>query len=269
MLGAGLQADRSELLSAVSNYGLLGRALAANFVVVPFGAYAITKILHVDDAVATGLLLMAIAPGVPFVILAGGSAKGGSHALAVTLAVILPVISLLTIPFMAEVLLPESKRVFVPPGQLFSLLTYQFVPLALGAITAAFAPGLSERLRRPIAGFSTLALITLWVVLIPSIIRSLIAIAGSRGVLAAIGIDILSLVAGWILGGDELDERFTMAIGTALRNPGIAMLIATTVFAGTAAAAGVTAYFLVQFAGAAVFGGKGVRRAAEMVAQRI
>src|SRR6516225_1203711 len=84
MLGVGLQSDRAHLATVLKNYSLLGRALLANVVIVPFFGVILARTFQLDDYIATGFLLMAIAPGVPFVALAGGRKKGGSLSLAET-----------------------------------------------------------------------------------------------------------------------------------------------------------------------------------------
>ena len=264
MTNAGLQTNRAELLAELKNYSLLLRALLANFILVPLAAWAILAAFHVNDLVTTGILLMAIAPGVPFVVMAGGRAKGGSHELATALAFILPVLSFVTIPITAQLLLPANDRVNVPPGQLFSLLAFQIVPLVAGALIAARAPAFAAKLSPPLGRITFALFLLLMAILVPSIVRSVLLIFGSRGVLAVIAIDVFSLAAGWLLGGPRRDEKFTLAIGTALRNPAVALVIATERFPGPIVAASVTTYFLVQFAGATIFGGK----ALGIVAQR-
>jgi hypothetical protein len=94
---------------------------------------------------------------------------------------------------------------------------------------------------------------------VPAIVRALFSVLGTRGIIAAVVIDVLSLAVGWIFGGRDPEERFTFAIGTALRNPAVAMLIATSSFPGTVVGAAVATYFLVQFLGATVFGGGKMR----------
>jgi BASS family bile acid:Na+ symporter len=268
MFNAGLQMNRPEILAVFKNYGLLLRALFANFIVVPLAALLLTTVLHVNDLVATGVLLMAIAPGVPFVILAGGREKGGSHELAVTLALILPVLSFVTIPITAQLVLPAAERVAVPPGQLFSLLLFQVAPLALGIVVRAFAPAVAETLKRPLGRITYISFIALLAILAPSVARAVLLIFGSLGILAIIGIDVISLASGWVLGGPNREERFTLAIGTALRNPGLAMVIATARFPEATVAASVSTYFLIQFVGVVLFGGRVLSARAESRAAR-
>lgn len=256
MFNAGLQADRLEILAVLTNYGLLLRALLANFIVVPLAAYLIVTAFRMNDLVATGIMLMAIAPGVPFVLLAAGRPKGGSHELAVALAVILPLLSFVTIPLTAQYVLPSVDEVNVPPGALFSLLWLQIVPLFVGAALRAAAPAVARALAPPLDRVTYVFFVAVMFLLAPSIGRALFAVFGSYGTIAVVLISVIAISTGWLLGGPKRSERFTLSMGTALRNPAIAMVIATTKFPDRTVAAAVTMYFIVQFAGAVIFGGR-------------
>ncbi len=264
MFDAGLQANWRDLLTLVRNVGLLAGALIANFVIVPLAALGIVTLFHVSDGVATGVLLMAIAAGVPFVILAGGRGKGGSHELAIGLAIVLPAISTLLVPFAADLIVPGSERVNVPPAQLIGLVAYQFVPLLLGFLAAIALPSISAKLLRITKPITLVALLALLATLVPLIIKSAGAVFGSFGILAIVSIVLVSLAAGWFLAGSKREYRATLAVGTALRNPGLAMAIATTAFAAQPlVAAGVVTYFLVQALAASVFGATVLKRLTE------
>ena len=56
----------------------------------------------------------------------------------------------------------------------------------------------------------------------------------------------LSFVIGWFLGGSRSEYRRTLGIATALKNPGLAMIVATARFPGTGVASSVAAYFVIQ-----------------------
>ena len=246
MFGTGLQVDREHLIEVLKNYGLLFRALLANFIIVPVLAVVLVRIFHLSDAVATGVLLMAIAPGVPFVILAAGRKKGGSHGLAIALAIILPALSLITIPITAPIVLPANENASIPPGHLLSLLLFQVVPLLIGALIGDRAPAAASKLVRPFTLLTGASLLVLIVLLAPAMAKSVATVYGSRGMLAELVLVILSIAAGYILGGSERLYRRTLGIGTALRNVGLAVVIATGSFAGTDVSAVVMTYLLIQ-----------------------
>lgn len=246
MFGTGLQVDRRHMLAVFKNYWLMLGALIANFVIVPILGAVLVRLFHLSDEVATGVLLMAIAPGVPFVVLAGGRKKGGSLGFAITLAIILPALSLITIPITAPLVLPAGEAASVPPGHLLPLLLFQVVPLLIGAIVGDRAPDAAAKLVRPFTLLTLLSLIVLLVMLAPAIAKSVGAVYGTRGILTELILVVLSVATGWILGGANAACRHTLAAGTALRNVGLAAVIATDSFAGTAASAVVMTYLLVQ-----------------------
>ena len=55
MLGAGLEINVEHLVDALKNYGLLARALVANFIVVPIFAVLLARAFHLDEYIAIGL----------------------------------------------------------------------------------------------------------------------------------------------------------------------------------------------------------------------
>lgn len=246
MFGTGLQVNRAHLLDVLKNYGLLLRALLANFIIVPILGVLLVRAFHLSDAVATGVLLMAIAPGVPFVVLAAGQKKGGSLGFAVTLAIIMPALSLVTIPLTAPLVLPASEDVHVPPGHLISLLLFQVVPLLLGVLLGDRAPAAAGKLVRPLTLVTLASLLALLVMLAPAIAKSVETVYGSRGMITELALVVLSIATGWVLGGPQIEYQHTLGIGTALRNIGLAAVIATDSFAGTAVSATVLTYLLIQ-----------------------
>jgi BASS family bile acid:Na+ symporter len=68
-----------------------------------------------------------------------------------------------------------------------------------------------------------------------------IRLPGFVGMLALL---IASWVAGWLLGGPDIDTRKTMTLTTSLRNVGVGLVIVTGSFAGTPAVTATLAYGL-------------------------
>lgn len=244
--GAGLDVNRAHLAAVLKNLGLLGRALLGNFVIVPILGVVIAHALALSPEIATGFLLMAIAPGVPLV-LAGTRKKGGSLGLAVALAVMLPTISIVTVPLTAALVLPAGALAKLPLGQFFmTLLLFQFLPLIAGAIVAERAPALAAKIARPVQLLFFVALVVMLILLAPTFAHGIATVYGTRGIVAAAILCCLSLATGWLLGGPARDERRILGQGTMLRNIGLCALIATTNFKGTVVVAAVVSYLLVQ-----------------------
>jgi BASS family bile acid:Na+ symporter len=267
MLNAGLQCNREHLVAVLKNYGLIGRALLANVVLVPIFGVLLVRLFHLDTYIAIGFLLMAIAPGAPFLPRAAGRQPGGSLGLAIALAFILPLISIITIPITAPLVFPHTGEGHVPIGQfLVTLLGFQLVPLAIGAIVADRAPGIGAKLERPLVALFFLAVLVLLVLAGDTVVKGVAAVYGSGGMWAMLVIVLLSIATGWLLGGKEIAYRRTLGIGTALRNIGLCILLATTNFPGTVVAATVLTYFVIQFVVSLLFRVVMHRRAASAAA---
>ncbi|MBV8196813.1 MAG: hypothetical protein JO263_01650, partial [Candidatus Eremiobacteraeota bacterium] len=131
---------------------------------------------------------------------------------------------------------------------------YQLLPLIAGVVVAQRLPGAARKLARPLGYITFAAFLILLAVLFPAILRGVATVFGTFGLFAMFATAGLSLVAGWIFGGSKREYRRTLAIGTTLRNPGVAMMIATTQFPESGVAGAVAAYFLVQVVVASVAG---------------
>ncbi len=248
MLSAGLEIDREHLMAALRNGSLLGRALLANFVIVPFFGIILARVFKLDEYVALGFLLMAIAPGVPFLVRAAGRKPGGSLGFAAALAFILPALSIITIPLMAAFSTRLNSAFQVPYVQLITtLVVFQLVPLLIGYLIADRAPALAAKLKRPFTLIFALAVIALFVMIGPVLVKAVASVYGSRGMWASLVLVVLSIGTGWILGGPEVEYRRTLSIATALRNIGTCSVIATGNFADTLVGPTVLTYFLIQF----------------------
>ena len=200
--GAGLQVDRDHLKAVLRNVGLLGRALLANFIIVPLLGVLLAKLFRLPPQVATGFLLMAIAPGVPFV-LASVRKRGGRLGFAVALAFLLPLISIVTVPVTAALVMPTAAEARAADGA---------VRADAGALPAAAAawPGSPSVRSLPRFGAdgsgrplqivffaSALALVAL---LAPTLARGVASVYGSNGMWAMLCLVLLSIGTGWLLG---------------------------------------------------------------------
>lgn len=245
MLHTGLQVNRAHLISVLLNFGLIGRALLANFLIVPLLGVLFVRVFHLNGEIATGVLLMAISPGVPFLVLAGGRKRGGSLGLAVELAFLLPLLSIVTVPITAHFVLPDQGALSTQ-SIVASLLLFQLVPLAIGIVVNERAPALAQRLIRPVGILMFVAIGGLCVLLGETLWRSITTVYGSYGMYAMACIIVTSGLIGWLCGGRERAHRRTLAAGTALRNIGLASVIAIG-FHDKRVQAAVLTYFILQF----------------------
>ncbi len=249
MFGAGLQIDRARLLKTLRNYGLLGRAMLANFVLVPLVAVMLVRYLHVEEAAATGIVLMAMAPGVPFLVNSAGRSGGGSLSFAITISFVFSALSVVTIPITIALVLPNVEARVPASHFLTTLLAGQLLPLVAGA---ALAPRLSdaaaEKLVKGLNLLFVAAALVLVVMLFPRLVSSVSSVYGYGRLAIIAGIGIFSIAIGWFFGGPEETYRRTLSIATLMRNIGLCMLIGTEdAFAGTLLLPTVIAYLAVTF----------------------
>ncbi|HEY1656162.1 MAG TPA: hypothetical protein VGF86_13720 [Candidatus Tumulicola sp.] len=245
--GAGLQVDWGNFLAILKNVSLLARALIVNFAIVPLFGIIIARGFGLPDHVATGFLLMAIAPGVPFILMSVRK-KGGRLSLAIALAVLLPLISIVTVPLMAQFVLPSKAAADLPIQQfVVTLLLFQLLPLLLGMLVGVQLPSIARRLAPIFQILFFASLIALVAILAPKLGPSITVIYGSKGMLAMLCLVLLSLGSGWLLGGPAREDRRVLGTGTALRNIGLCALVAATSFKDQRVTAAVLVYFLIQF----------------------
>jgi bile acid:Na+ symporter, BASS family len=260
MLSAGLEINVEHLAAALKNYGLLARALLANFIVIPIFGVLVARAFHLDQYIAIGFVLMALAPGVPFLVRAAGRTPGGSLGFAAMLAFVMPALSILTIPltarfiFAAGFIAPAQATGNVPFGRiLVTLVGFQLVPLLVGLLIANRAPKLAAKLRRPLLLLFVVAIVALLVILGPALMKAVAAVYGSRVMWATLVLVLLSLGTGWILGGPQVQYRRTLSIATVLRNIGTCAVVATATFPDTLVAPTVLTYFIIQFLISVIF----------------
>ncbi len=255
MLLAGLQCDYHDLLTALQGRARIARILIANFIVVPLVGVIVVRLFALDEFVATGILLMAIAPGVPFLPMIAGAKKGGSAGLATGLAVVLPAISIVTVLITLPLVLPEDAKAHIRFAPfIINLVLLQLLPLVVGlAIRARAAPIVPTSVKVAIAVLALSGIAVLYFV-VPAMGHAFTVVFGTRGLMATLVMVILSGFAGWAFGGSTPEYRRTITIATIMRNFGLALLIAGQNFADTNVSAAVLTYFAIQFVVANVLG---------------
>jgi bile acid:Na+ symporter, BASS family len=253
MLGAGLQIDRERLVETLRQYGLLSKALLANFVLVPLVAVLLVKLFHVDTGdtgFAIGIVLMSMAPGVPFLANSAGRAAGGSLSFAITIAFCFAALSVITIPISLHLVPPPTDATHVPIMKfLTTLVVFQLVPLVAGAL---IGPRLAQPVVEKLVKISHLlffaAALVLLVLVFPRLVQSVSNVYGYGHLLIIVCVGLFSLGIGWLLGGPKRAYRRTLSIATLMRNIGLCTLIGTDpIFADTLVLPTIFTYFIITF----------------------
>jgi bile acid:Na+ symporter, BASS family len=222
MLSMGLSLTVGQILAPLRNHRLIALALLANFVVMPFAAFGIGKMLRLDEPLGIALLLLGTASGAPFLPLLARISKG-NLAFSVGLMVLLMVV---TVAYMPLVLPLFLEGVSVDPVKIGrSLLFLMMMPLAIGLLVKARLSGLATKVQPSLGRVSILSLALLIVLLLITNMQSVLTLYGTRGVLASILFIAAGSGIGWVLGGPQSDTRGVMALGTAQRNIAAALVV--------------------------------------------
>jgi BASS family bile acid:Na+ symporter len=255
MVTIGLRVAIGELTAVAQNGWLVGRALVANYILVPAVTIALLMLLRPHPLVAAGFLIVSLCPGAPFAPPFTTLAKG-NIASAVGLMFLLAASSAILAPLLLRILLPivmgGDAIVSISLASLIgTLLVSQFVPLCIGLGIRRQRPAFAQRFERPAARLSALLNMILIVVLLITNFSSLVQIR-PRGYAAMLLLLGASMFCGWLLGGESAGDRRTMAIVTGVRNVGVALLITINALASTPAVSAATSFSLVQTIGAAL-----------------
>jgi predicted Na+-dependent transporter len=228
MLSMGLSLTLAQILQPLRNTRLVIMALAANFVIVPGVAFALTRIIPLDQSVQIGLVLLGTAAGAPFLPKLAQIAKA-NVAFAVGLMTILIIVTIIYLPIVLPLLLPGVK---VDAGQIaLSLIVTMFVPLLIGLFIKARYEGAAGTLQPVMSQISTISLALLLVLMLALNVKNVIALFGTGAILATLLFVAISLLGGYLLGGPSTDTKRVLALGTGQRNLSAAFIIATASFA--------------------------------------
>lgn len=222
MLAVGLSLTIGQIIEPLRNGKLVFVALLANFVLMPVGALVIARVLKLDQPLGIALLLLGAAAGAPFLPKLAGIAKG-NLAFAVGLMVLLMVLTVVYMPLVLPLLL---EGVTVDPLKIArSLLLLMLLPLGIGLAVNRQFESTAERMRPTLNRLSSLSLALLIALLLVTKIQNVIALFGTRGILASVLFLLAGLGLGWLLGGPSFATKGVLALGTAQRNIAAALVV--------------------------------------------
>jgi BASS family bile acid:Na+ symporter len=158
MLAMGMGLTVGQIVAPLRNARLVILALLANFVLMPLGAFALTKGLWLDEPLGVGLLLLACAAGAPFLPKLAELAKGNLP-FAVGMMVLLMVITVVYLPIVLPLLLPG---ITVNPAKIAqSLVLVMLLPLGIGLIVKARYDKVAGQIKPLLNWLSNVSLILL------------------------------------------------------------------------------------------------------------
>jgi predicted Na+-dependent transporter len=224
MVAMGLSLTVDRIIGPLRDLRILVFLLIANFVVVPAVAIAAARLLPMEQATSTALVIYGCCAGAPFLPKLAQLVKG-DVALAVGAMVLLMVVTVVYAPLVLPL---AVQGVTVDAWQIASsLVVFMLVPLAVALVIRARYPDLAAGWVGPAGQISTTALV---IGISAGIFVSWREIIGAVGSWIFVGTAILlvaALVAGYLAGYGRPGaiSRVTM-FGTAQRNVSAALVVA-------------------------------------------
>lgn len=227
MLAMGTGLLVAQIIEPLRNARLVMLALAANFILMPIGAFALATLLGLDESFGIGLLVLGCAAGAPFLPKLAELAKGDLP-FAVGTMVLLMVVTVAYLPIVLPLLLPG---VTVNPKQIaLSLVFMMLLPLGIGLLLRAFFEKAATRLKPWLDWLSNLSLVLLIGLITAANIDKVLQVFGTRGILAGLLFIAFGFGIGWLLGGPGSATKRVLALGTAQRNIAAALVVASQSF---------------------------------------
>jgi BASS family bile acid:Na+ symporter len=223
MLSVGMHSHVSDFRALLGQRALLARTLVANFVVVPFVGVFLALLLPVQPHVAGALVLLACTPGGVSAIQFTTQVKG-DETLAGGIVFLLSLLAVFLSPLLLWLVLGRVGVSIPYGGSLLALLLYMVVPLLVGMLVLAKAPGAAAKLAKLLALLGIVAFIAFMVVTGSKRQAAVgeIGWAAAGGMLLFIAV---SMAVGWFLGGPAHGSRQILATATSMRNAALCLAI--------------------------------------------
>jgi BASS family bile acid:Na+ symporter len=224
MVAMGLALTIERIVGALRNVRLMIMLLAANFVAVPAVAVAAARLLPMDDATGTALVIYGCCAGAPFLPKLAQMVKG-DVALSVGAMVLLMVVTVIYAPVVLPLVVQGAT---VDAGQIAtSLIVFMLVPLAIALGVRARYPQIAAEWVGPAGQISSASLL---IGVAAGLFVSWQQIVGAIGSGVFVGTAIVlagALVAGYLAGlGGSADTSRVMMLATGQRNISAALVVA-------------------------------------------
>lgn len=226
MAAMGLALTMDRILGPLRDLRLVALLLLANFVAVPAVAIAADRLLPMEDAAATAVILIGCCAGAPFLPKLAQLARGDA-ALAVGAMVLLMVMTVgyapIVVPLAIEGATVEAWDVAS------SLIVFMLVPLGIGLLVRARYPDLADAWVGPSGQISSVGLV---LGIVASLLLTWREILGAVGSWIFIGTAIIlaaGLLTGYLAGlGRPSGDRTITALASAQRNISAAIVVAAS-----------------------------------------
>ncbi len=232
MLTIGVNQSLEQLTSLWRQRAVLLRALLAVLVLVPAVVIALLLAFDLSPEVATGLALLAAAPGAPLTTKRSQMAAANIEyvtSLQLTLALLAIVVTPIILGAFYAVFELTTERVS-PFEVAWQIARVTFLPVIVGLILQRFAPKLVAVIGKPLNVLANVLFLLLVIAIIgvlaiaPELRAGLLL--GWSAIAAILIIAVAAITIGHLLGGPRPDRRAGLAVASLARNVGLALFIA-------------------------------------------
>jgi BASS family bile acid:Na+ symporter len=250
MLTIGVNESFKELSSLWRRSAVLLRLLFAAIVLVPAMVMVMLLLFDMPPAVATGLALLAAAPGAPLTTTRAKIA-GADLSYVSSLQLALALLAVVATPLWLAIyysVLDLTIEAIGPTTVASQVARVTFLPVVIGLLLHHFAPAFTARIRKPLNIFAAILfpllvlLIVVATITVAELRNSFILEPGSFA--AVLTMVVAALAIGHLMGGRQPEERGGLAIACIARNFGLAVYIATLSEAGAASIPAMTVYLV-------------------------
>src|SRR5437763_203132 len=192
-----LRAEAARVVQAMRHSGLILRAIAAVYIVVPLVAVIICTILPIDRSIAIGIVLMAVSPLAP-VIPARFMQAGLDASVAVGYYVALILFAVVFVPLTVALLsaiYPADASISVEAvGKLVALTV--LLPIGIGVAIATWMPGFGRHAAPVAFRVGMIAAVLLVIAILYKQGGAIVALFGDGTVAAIAVVVVAGIVAG-------------------------------------------------------------------------
>ena len=223
-MGLGLTIPR--IIGPLRDVRMVVLLLAVNFVAVPLVAIAATRILPMDDAAATAIVLIGCCAGAPFLPKLAQLAKGDT-ALAVGGMVLLMVVTVFYAPIVVPAVIEGAE---VDPWEIASsLILFMLAPLGIGLFIKARYEELADGWVGMAGQISSVGLLIGIAAALFVTWRDIIGAIGTWIFIGTAIILVAALIFGWLAGyGRSRSDMVVTSLATAQRNIAAAIVVAAS-----------------------------------------
>ena len=226
MAAMGLSLTVPRVVEPLRDLRMMALLLAANFVAVPVVAVAAARILPMDEAASTAVILVGCCAGAPFLPKLAQLAKGDA-ALAVGGMVLLMVATVVYAPIVVPLVVEGAT---VEAWDIASsLIVLMLIPLGLGLLAKARYEEFADSVAGQVGQISSVGLL---VGIVAALLVSWRDVLGAIGSWIFIGVAIVlavGFVVGYLAGfGRSQRDMTVLGLATAQRNIAAAMVVAAS-----------------------------------------